>query len=299
MAQSIAHIGYWELDKKSGQFICSEEMYRILGLKPQVPMASYEAFLQTVHPDDRERVGKNFSEFMEGNCVDIEYRIVLQGGEVRVVHGKGEVLSLDASESTKVMGTIQEIRGHDQAKMLGVIQDITEQKELQNRLEEQVNEDFLTGCASRRHFLEQAGQEFSRIHRYGGDMSVLVLDLDHFKNVNDKHGHQVGDSTLKTLVKVCRVHLREVDIMGRLGGEEFAILLPETGSELALEVAERLCQAVAAAEVPLEGSPPLHFTTSIGVASLTKDDPRMDVILNRADRALYKAKNAGRNRASA
>lgn len=128
---------------------------------------------------------------------------------------------------------------------------------------------------------------------------MLMLDLDYFKNVNDSYGHQVGDMTLKKLVQVCRGMLREVDIIGRLGGEEFAIMLPETGSQRALEVAERLCQAVADAEVPLENASPLHFTTSIGVASLAEEDTRIDALLNRADRALYNAKNAGRNRACA
>ena len=299
MAQSIAHLGHWELDTKSGQFICSEEMYRILGLERQGPMANHDAFLQTVHPDDRERVANHLSEVLVGGSFDIEYRIILPSGEVRVVHGKGKVFSVGDSKQKKIIGTIQDIHEHDQTKMLGVIQDITERKELQNKLEEQANTDFLTGCDSRRHFLEHAGEELLRIRRYGGEMSMLMLDLDHFKNVNDTYGHQVGDTVLKKLVQVCQELLREVDVMGRIGGEEFAIMLPETGSERALEVAGRLCQAVAVAEVPMEKSPPLRFTTSIGVASLAEDDSRIDAILNRADAAHYRAKHGGRNRACA
>lgn len=299
MAQAMAHLGHWESDTESGQFICSEEMYRILGLEPQGQILNQDAFLRTVHPDDRERVGNHISEVLAGNSFDIEYRIILPSGEVRVVHGKGEVFSLGAGRRTKIIGTIQDIYEHDQTRMLGVIQDITEQKELQDKLEGQANTDALTGCDSRRHFLEHAGQEFLRARRYGGEMSMLMLDLDHFKNINDRYGHQAGDTVLKKLVQVCQGLLREVDVIGRLGGEEFAIMLPETGSERALEIAGRLCQAVAAAEVPMEDGSPLHFTTSIGVASLAKDDPHVDAILNRADRALYKAKHAGRNRACA
>jgi diguanylate cyclase (GGDEF)-like protein len=296
MAQAIAHIGHWEWDIESGQFICSEEMFRILGLEPKGQITNHDAFLQTVHPRDKARVASQLSQVQAGNSFDIEYRIILPSGKVRAVHGKGKVFCWGDSRQTKIMGTIQDIHEHDQAKMLGVIQDITEIKELQSKLEKQANTDFLTGCDSRRHFLESAGQEFLRIRRYGGKMSMLMLDLDHFKNINDKYGHQVGDTTLKKFVQVCKGLLREVDVIGRLGGEEFAIMLPETGSERALEVAERLCQAVAAAEVPMaDDTPPFHYTTSIGVVSLTENDPHIDAILNRADRALYAAKNGGRN----
>ena len=299
MAQAIARVGHWEWDMKSGQFICSEEMCRILGLDPPGAIANKDVFLQAVHPDDRERVANHLNGIMEGQGFDIEYRITLPNGEVRVVHGQGRKVFSDASKQTKIIGTVQDIHEYDQAKMLGVIQDITERKVLENKLEEQANTDYLTGCDSRRHFLERAEQEFSRIHRYGGQMSMLMLDLDHFKNINDKYGHQVGDVTLKKLAQVCKGLMREVDVIGRLGGEEFAIMLPETGSERAREVAERLCQAVALAEVPMGDAPPLHFTTSIGVAVLTAEDPRIDTIINRADRALYIAKNAGRNRVCA
>jgi diguanylate cyclase (GGDEF)-like protein len=298
LAQIIAHLGHWEWDLESGRFICSEEMYRILGLSSKDQITNHDAFLQTVHPDDRERVANHLSEVLAGNSFNIEYRVILQGGEVRVVHGKGEVFCLDTSKQKKIIGTIQDIHEHDQTKMLGVIQDITEQKQLQNKLEEQANTDFLTGCHNRRHFFENAEQELLRIRRYGGEMSMLMLDLDHFKNINDKYGHQVGDTTLKKLVTVCQGLMREVDVIGRLGGEEFAIMLPKTGGELAFEVADRLCRAVAATEISLEDTnSALHFTTSIGVASLVKDDHHIDEIINRADRALYKAKHGGRNRA--
>lgn len=298
MAQAIARLGHWEWDMKSGQFICSEEMCRMLGLECQNSIVKKDIFLGAIHPDDRERVANVLSDVFAGSGFDIEYRIVLRTGEVRVVHGLGQTVFSEARKQSKIIGTVQDIHEHDQTKMLGVIQDITERKILENKLEEQANTDFLTGCDSRRRFLEQAEQEFLRIRRYGGEMSMLMLDLDYFKNINDKYGHQVGDTTLKTLAQVCKKLLREVDVIGRLGGEEFAIMLPETGSERALEVAGRLCIAVAAAEVPVADAPPIHFTTSIGVAVLTGEDTRIDTIINRADRALYKAKNAGRNRVS-
>ena len=299
MAQAIAHMGHWELDIKTGQFACSEEMYRIIGLEPQGQIANENTFLLTVHPDDRTRVAKHLIETLAGSSFDIEYRVILQNGQVRDVQGKGKMFYSNSNRPSKIIATIQDINAHDQTKMLGVIQDITERKELQNKLEEQANTDFLTGCDSRRHFLQHAEQEFIRIRRYGGEMSMLMLDLDHFKNINDKYGHQVGDITLKKMVQVCRELLREVDVIGRIGGEEFVIMLPETGSRRALEIAGRLCKAIAAAEIPLQDTPALHFTTSIGVSSVEADDARIDEIINRADSALYKAKHAGRNRACA
>lgn len=128
-------------------------------------------------------------------------------------------------------------------------------------------------------------------------LAKLMLDLDHFKEVNDRHGHQVGDMALKKLVQICQGILREVDVIGRLGGEEFAIMLPETreGSK-AFEIAERLRQVIAATEVPLSEGSPLHITTSIGATSLLEDDISIEMILKRADKALYEAKAAGRNR---
>ena len=296
MAQTIAHLGHWEWDVHTGQFAWSDETCRILGLDPQEQSASYDAFLHAVHPDDRARVSGQIHQVDEGGEFDIEFRIILPNGGVRAVHGRGVVICLDTGRKPKIIGTVQEFPEHEQIKMLGVIQDVTERKVLELKLEQQASIDFLTGCANRRHFTDLADQEFARVHRYEGIMSVLMLDLDHFKSVNDSHGHHVGDSVLKKLVQVCQGILREVDVVGRLGGEEFAIMLPETEGKQAIEVAERLCQAVAAAEVLLENGQSLRFTTSIGVANLLAGDSSFAQMLDRADKALYEAKNTGRNR---
>lgn len=299
MAQTLAHLGHWEWDPRTRQFACSEEANRIFGFGPEQLLASYEAFLEVVHPDDRERVANCLNRLRTESSCDIEYRIVLPDGKVRVMHGKGQAVRFEGERQPKMFGTVQQLPQQDQATMLGVIQDITERKKLEWQLKQQANTDFLTGCASRRHFLEHAGQEVVRARRYGGELSILALDLDHFKAINDQYGHYAGDLALIKLVEVCRGLLREVDLIGRLGGEEFAIMLPETGSRRALDVAQRLCRAVAAAEVPLSTQVPLHFTTSIGVASLAEGDANVETLLNRADQALYKAKHEGRNRVCA
>ncbi|MBF0290906.1 MAG: diguanylate cyclase [Nitrospinae bacterium] len=299
MAQGIAHLGHWEWDVNTGQFAWSEETYRILGFEPERQMACYDAFMQSVHPDDKERVATYLSKVLVGSGFDIEYRIILPDGNTRAVHGIGKLISLGASRQPKIMGTIQEVPDPRKIKMLGVIQDITKRKELELRLEQQANTDFLTGCASRRRFLELAKQEFVRNKRYGGDMSVLMLDIDRFKAINDTYGHQAGDTTLIKFVQECQGILREVDFIGRMGGEEFAIILPATGGRQALEIAERLRKAVADTEVPMQESSPLRFTTSIGIASLIEGDLNAELIINRADKALYEAKNTGRNKVCA
>lgn len=168
--------------------------------------------------------------------------------------------------------------------------------ELQRELEREAHTDVLTGCVSRRHFLDVTRLELARSRRHDEEVSLLMLDLDHFKAINDLHGHLVGDLVLQKLVQVCTAALRSEDTIGRLGGEEFAILLPETGRDKAMEVATRLCAGVAAAEVPLDGEPVIRFTASIGVATLTADDFSVSAMLDRADHALYEAKRTGRNR---
>lgn len=227
--------------------------------------------------------------------MEAEYRICLPDNQVRVVHIKGDMVK-QHSKLSKLIGMVQYLPEQNEATMIGVMQDITERKKLEAELKKQANTDYLTGCASRRHFLECASQEFSRIQRYGGEMSVLMFDLDYFKAINDKYGHQSGDIVLKKFVQVCRHMLRDVDVIGRIGGEEFAAILPETGRVQAVEVAKRLCQSFAETPISLEGHEAIHFTVSIGVASLLKGDSQFDSILNRADKGLYQAKREGRNR---
>jgi diguanylate cyclase (GGDEF)-like protein/PAS domain S-box-containing protein len=292
----MAHLGHWELNVGSGETHWSDETYRILGYEPEKLVPSHAAFLQAIHPEDRERVEKNIQATHKGGGFDIEFKVVLPDGRTRVLHGTGEAILLGADQQPQIIGTIRDITAPERTELLGVVQDITEQKELQWKLERQARTDPLTGCANRRHFLELAEHELARARRYTEEVSVLMLDLDHFKEINDQHGHQAGDLVLQRLVQICQATLRAEDAVGRMGGEEFAILLPESGLTKAQEVAERLCRAVATAEVSKEGKVPLRFTTSIGVATLAREDANIGVVLGRADKALYEAKNTGRNR---
>ncbi len=125
--------------------------------------------------------------------------------------------------------------------------------------------------------------------------AVLMLDIDHFKRVNDQHGHAAGDAVLRHLASLMRVGQRKIDKLGRVGGEEFAILLPGANGDAALAYAERLRQSVAGTPIEIDGVM-LAITVSIGIASLNAADPTADAALIRADKALYSAKEAGRNR---
>jgi len=177
-----------------------------------------------------------------------------------------------------------------------IVQDITERKRLEDELKRQAHVDGLTGLNNRRHFFELTEHELARAKRHGEPFSVLMLDLDYFKSVNDTHGHLVGDRVLQKLGEVCVQTLREIDIIGRVGGEEFAILLPETKGDQAREVGKRLRLAIADTSVPIEQGDAVNFTVSIGVTMLVATDDTVEDILNRADTALYAAKNMGRNR---
>jgi diguanylate cyclase (GGDEF)-like protein len=185
---------------------------------------------------------------------------------------------------------------HQPLRMSGIHTDITAQKVAEFELVRQAHIDYLTGFNNRGHFMQQAELELRRVIRYGGTLSIFMMDVDHFKKINDTYGHKVGDLVLQKLAAVCRDTLRMVDIIGRVGGEEFAILLPETAEQEAIRVAERLRQAIANAKVPLGHGLPLSITVSIGITSLMSKDDNIDVLLNFADKALYEAKNAGRNR---
>jgi diguanylate cyclase (GGDEF)-like protein len=161
------------------------------------------------------------------------------------------------------------------------------------RLEALIFEDPLTGLANRRFILTQLGGLVSGARRHGRALSVAIIDVDHFKAVNDTHGHACGDEVLAAVAAALRGHLRAEDQLGRLGGEEFLALLPEAGAHAAAATAEKLRAEVAATEVPFDGEQ-LSVTVSVGWAAWEGEAP--EELLRRADEALYAAKDGGRDR---
>ncbi|QCB42397.1 sensor domain-containing diguanylate cyclase [Sphingomonas sp. PAMC26645] len=166
--------------------------------------------------------------------------------------------------------------------------------ELELRLIAQV--DHLTGALTRRGFVDQAQREMERTLRYGRASSLIMMDVDHFKRVNDTYGHSIGDQVLKQIASIAETTLRPCDLFGRLGGEEFALLMPETSGAAALVVAERLRNTIAEHPMTLHGGGTIHVTASFGVAELSASFNTLTAWLERADTMLYAAKSGGRNR---
>jgi diguanylate cyclase (GGDEF)-like protein len=157
--------------------------------------------------------------------------------------------------------------------------------------------DSLTSLYNRRHFSKVGEEEVQRACRYGRSLSAIMMDIDYFKRVNDTFGHKVGDQILQGVAGSCRKELRGVDVVGRYGGDEFVILLPENDRAAAGKVAERLRKNIADIHINTAKGP-VKITASLGVASVDCDKPSLETLLSRADKALYVAKKRGRNRVS-
>ncbi|MEA4908539.1 MAG: histidine kinase N-terminal 7TM domain-containing protein [Anaerolineaceae bacterium] len=176
-----------------------------------------------------------------------------------------------------------------------ILHDITEQTRLYHEVQQLATFDPLTNTYNRRVFQELSKKEIQRLRRYPQDLSLILVDIDQFKRVNDAFGHQVGDQVLKAMAEICQALIRSMDILGRYGGEEFVILLPETSAESAREIAERLREKIS--QTPFgETREPIYITASFGVATFGTDNPgEFEELFYHADLALYRAKNHGRN----
>jgi len=208
--------------------------------------------------------------------------------QIQLQQKNGELIWADLS------GSSLEIHSSDS---LWMINDISEFKKLESELSLQARYDFLTSLPNRRYFMEQATMELHRANRFAQPLSMMMVDIDFFKKVNDTYGHQSGDLVLKSLAETIKAACREVDIIGRLGGEEFAVLMPATSIQQAIEVAERVRIVVENLPISLpQGGLPVKITVSIGVSVLSSSADNVDLVLHKADNALYEAKNTGRNK---
>ncbi len=281
-AARIAQLGTWEWDLEVRSSVWSEELYRILGLSRQTHPPSDWAFLSLVHPQERDQMAEAVEQAALGGAdVERDCTLVLADGSHKHVHFQAEV-SRDADGRA--------------VSLLCTVQDISERKRMEAELRELAATDALTGLPNRRHFMLQLGSELARVQRQPNLKSaLLMLDLDHFKLVNDTYGHGVGDAVLRHFAELAGNEMRKVDTLGRLGGEEFAILLPDTDLPGAQFVAERLRQRLEASAFLSKGQP-VALTVSVGIGLIDSADHSVEAVLARCDQALYVAKRKGRNR---
>ncbi|WP_156927224.1 GGDEF domain-containing protein [Azospirillum halopraeferens] len=194
--------------------------------------------------------------------------------------------------------TIAPVMGADgtPVRYVAVERDVSDTKRLQEELRRLAVTDPLTGLHNRRHLMEIGAAEADRARRYGQPLSLLIIDLDHFKTINDRYGHAFGDRALRTVAEACRALVRGVDVVARLGGEEFVVVLPQTDAAGAADLAERLRRAIEGVALPVGDGGAVRLTASIGVAALAGVAGGFEDLLLAADRALYRAKGEGRNR---
>jgi|GEM_PF-1219220 len=285
MALQGASLSVWDWDIPTGRMLFSPLWASMLGRRLQDLAPDISTLEALVHPDDWGDIQAALEPHLRGETESYtaEYRLRHSDGHWVWVQDAGRVLERDAEGKP--------------VRAVGLHQDISSRKLMEESLLQLATSDPLTGLWNRRHFTEMVNGELGRVRRHGSVAALLLLDLDHFKRINDTRGHAAGDEVLRHFSGLVSRHLREVDVFARLGGEEFGVLLPCVDDAAgALRAADRIRDLVAASPA-LIGTEPLAFSVSIGVAMLGPDDTGFDVVFSRADEALYEAKRSGRNRA--
>lgn len=281
LATNAGKIGIWEWNLLTNNLIWDETMLEIYKVKPDEFSAVYDVWRSSVHPDDLETSEEELSKAIEETKdFDSEFRIIWPDGQVRHIKAAAKVKTDEKGKAIR---------------MIGVNSDITQSRELEAELRILATTDPLTGAHNRRYFMDRAIEEFERSMRYEFPFSIVALDIDHFKTINDTYGHPVGDKVLKNMVTLCKSLLRASDFFGRTGGEEFSIILPQTDLQGGWKIADRLREKISQRIVKTD-SVQFNYTVSAGVSMIQPDDKTIESLLKRADSALYSAKEMGRNR---
>ena len=240
------------------------------------------AFNDLLTPDSRKVFAETFPQFKKaGEIHDLQLEVMRKDGTILPI-------LVNATAIRHLDGRFVVCRT--------VVIDISEQRRLQQALEHEARTDSLTGLFNRNFFYTLADREIARVKRNPRPLSLLYLDIDHFKDINDLHGHHMGDVVLKAMSELVARELRTTDIFARLGGEEFAILLPEADLQSAQLVASRLCKLIGQSPVADMGNVYIRYTVSIGVTQFSDRIADLDAFLSAGDNAMYRAKAKGRNR---
>lgn len=274
--------GIWDWQVRDDWMVHNKSWCRILGLDGSRMGHPLHFFVSLVHPEDLERVQEALRDCLHGlKDYSAEYRLRHADGHYVWVMDRGRLVEKSADGAP--------------LRVVGSIRDITELQELRKELELRATTDALTGTRNRRFFYEEAEREFARARRHGQPLAAMMLDLDFFKRVNDTYGHHAGDEVLRKTAEHFRNMIREGDLLGRLGGEEFAVLMPQTDSAGAAQLAERLRETFSGLRVAGDWEGEIAPTVSIGVADVLPADAGIEAAIARADKSLYDAKRAGRN----
>jgi diguanylate cyclase (GGDEF)-like protein/PAS domain S-box-containing protein len=284
MAIEGSATGIWDRNLQTGEINYSDGWKALLGYRPPEISNRIEDAYQRVHPDDLEFVKATIQAHVDGktDCYQVEHRIRCKDGGYKWISSRGRIVEWDDAGRP--------------LRMIGATIDITERKRIELELQEFATTDFLTGLSNRRHFMERMENELNRIKRINGARAaVLMCDLDHFKQVNDRHGHAAGDAALRHFAAILCATMRKIDIAGRVGGEEFAVLLPGAEEGAGYFLAQRVQQELALQPFR-DDAGEISMTVSIGITALCATDSDAGNALSRSDQALYRAKREGRNR---
>ncbi|MFD2264943.1 GGDEF domain-containing protein [Lacibacterium aquatile] len=297
--------GVWDWNPQTREIFLSAGWKALLGYREQDVSNRPEEWEGRIHPEDRAKALADMADHLQGRTPVFrnEHRILCSDGSYRWILSRGIVVERDRQgQPVRVIGTGTDVT---LAKSLetALLQRTVELEKAIRSLKENEAElrwlaevDPLTGVANRRAFLARAEYDLARVRRYEGSLTVAMIDLDHFKSVNDTYGHDAGDMVLRAVADLCRTRLRSTDLFGRLGGEEFAALLIETNEDEARQVLEDLRKAIAGVVVTLSTGVTISVTASIGSVTMPPAEATVDELLKLADNALYQAKRSGRNR---
>lgn len=288
LAEQAAQMGHWRLAVATGRMFWSPEIYRLYGIDGQ-ETPSLERVIGGFHTDDRTAARAAMTAAATTTEAEREFMF-----DARLIQPDGTILHI------RTRGHARTMDGQG-IELFGVMQDVSDRvhaaqalEAARNAAERAADTDHLTGLASRRRALRLLDDMLADARATGRALSVAVFDIDHFKTVNDLHGHLAGDGVLQRVAAAATQASRVDDVVGRLGGEEFVLLLPGADRMAATGVAERVRVAIGAGGTGEAADDP-RVTISIGVAEMQGDATATN-LLNRADRALYEAKRAGRNR---
>lgn len=273
--------GMWEWEIETGYVFFSPQLKQMLGYGPDEMEPVVETWSGNVHPDDLDRVMQLLQDHIteKRHNYEAEYRLRNRNGHYIWVHDRGQVCQRDEN--------------HNPTHVVGMVHNITERKQLQFQLEELAANDVLTQLPNRREGENQARQLIAIAQRTKHPLCLAVIDFDHFKQVNDLHGHQKGDEALVFSANLLKKTLRSSDLIYRWGGEEFVIILPATDTHQAEKATKALHKAFHKANWKELNILPLSL--SIGIATYPQHSDDFDALLKYADMAVYQAKENGRN----